>query len=130
MAETTKFQANFKLADGTLVNVYADNAADFEAQLTTLQDTTALIHSVSQSLGSAGPNPTFQRRSNYSKPAAPIAPAGEATPAPVVVEGQTPQCKHGNMVFREGVSARGPWKGWMCSAAKGATDKCDPIFIR
>jgi hypothetical protein len=134
MAETTKFQANFKLADGTLVNIYADNAADFESQLTVLQDTTALIHSVSQSLGSAGPNPTFQRRSNYSKPAVTsspeIADAAAARPAPVVVEGQTPQCKHGNMVFREGVSARGPWKGWMCSAVKGATDKCDPIFIR
>ena len=59
MAETTKFQANFKLADGTLVNVYADNSADFEAQLTTLQDTAALIHSVSQSLTSAGPAQTF-----------------------------------------------------------------------
>jgi hypothetical protein len=53
-----------------------------------------------------------------------------AAPAPVVTEGQAPTCKHGNMAFRNGVSARGPWKAWMCSAQKGALDKCDPIFLR
>lgn len=129
MAETTKFQANFKLADGTLVNVYADNAADFEAQLTTLQDTTALIHSVSQSLGSAGPTPSFPRRGGGYQQSAPR-PAAQATEAPQVVEGQTPTCAHGNMQLREGVSSKGPWKGWMCSAPKGATPKCDTIWIR
>ena len=53
MAENTKFQANFKLADGTLINIYADNAQEFEQQLANTQDMAALIHSVSQSLGSA-----------------------------------------------------------------------------
>lgn len=126
MSEATKFQANFKLADGTLVNIYADTSAEFEAQLGNVQDMAALIHSVSQSLGSAGPGRSFPSRSGYSKPA----PAAPATAAPAVVEGQTPTCKHGNMTFREGVSAKGPWKGWMCPAPKGATDKCDPIFVR
>ena len=125
MAETTKFQANFKLADGTLVNVYADGGADFEAQLTTLQDTAALIHSVSQSLTSAGPASTFPRRS-----AAPAPAARPAAPAQEVVEGQAPTCAHGNMTLREGVSAKGPWKGWMCAAPKGATPKCDTIWVR
>jgi hypothetical protein len=32
--------------------------------------------------------------------------------------------------FRNGTSARGPWKAWMCAAPKGAADKCDPIFLR
>ena len=54
----------------------------------------------------------------------------QAAPAPVVVEGQAPTCKHGTMVFRAGTSARGPWRAWMCSAPKGAADKCDPIFLR
>jgi hypothetical protein len=54
----------------------------------------------------------------------------KAAPAPAVTEGQAPTCNHGNMVFRNGTSARGPWKAWMCSAPKGATDKCDPIFLR
>jgi hypothetical protein len=124
MSETTKFQANFKLADGTLVNVYADNSAEFEAQLTTLQDTAALIHSVSQSLGSAGPAKTFQR--NFTP--RPQATAGAATPAPVVEEGKAPTCNHGPMTYKTGTNAKGPWKGWLCAAPKGATDKCAPIW--
>ena len=94
MSETTKFQANFKLADGTLINVYADNSAEFEAQLTATQDMTTLIHSVSQSLGSAGPAKTFQR--NYAPIPQPT--AGAATPAPAVEEGKAPTCSHGPMV--------------------------------
>ena len=128
MAETTKFQANFKLADGTLVNVYADNSAEFESQLTTLQDTAALIHSVSQSLGSAGPAKTFQR--NFTpRPAAAINPLDDrVNPAPQVQEGKSPMCSHGAMVFKTGTNAKGPWKGWLCAAPKGATDKCAPIW--
>lgn len=127
MAETTKFQANFKLADGTLVNVYADNSADFESQLTTLQDTAALIHSVSQSLGSAGPTAPFQRRQYpVGKGSAPV----EAAPAPAGSDDAAPQCAHGTMQLRSGTSARGPWKGWMCAAPKGVAPKCDTIWVR
>ena len=126
MAETTKFQANFKLADGTLVNVYADNSVEFESQLTTLQDTAALIHSVSQSLGSAGPGSSFPRRQYPGKGSAPI-----AAPAAAPTNGDAPpQCAHGTMSLREGVSAKGPWKGWMCAAPKGVAPKCDTIWIR
>ena len=125
MSETTKFQANFKLADGTLINVYADNAQDFETQLAATQDLTTLIHSVSQSLGSAGPAKTFQR--NYAP--RPQASAGApATPAPAVEEGKAPTCSHGPMVYKTGTNAKGPWTGWLCSAPKGATDKCAPIW--
>ena len=48
--DSTKFQVNFKLADGTLVNIYAQDSGELESSLTTIQDTAALIHSVSQSL--------------------------------------------------------------------------------
>ena len=123
MAETTKFQANFKLADGTLVNIYADSSADFEAQLASLQDTAALIHSVSQSLGSAGPAAPFQRRQYPAKAPSqgPIAPPAD---------GAEPQCSHGTMQLRTGTSAKGPWKGWMCAAPKGVAPKCDTIWVR
>lgn len=124
MSETTKFQANFKLADGTLVNIYADSAQEFETQLASLQDTTALIHSVSQSLGSAGPAKTFQR--SYAP--RPQAAQGAATPAPAIEEGKSPNCSHGPMVYKTGTNAKGPWKGWLCSAPKGATDKCAPLW--
>jgi hypothetical protein len=34
------------------------------------------------------------------------------------------------MALRSGTSARGPWNGYMCAAPKGATDKCETIWIR
>ena len=124
MSETTKFQANFKLADGTLINVYADTAADFETQLAATQDMTALIHSVSQSLGSAGPAKTFQR--SYAPRPQAAAPTAAQTQA--VEEGKSPTCSHGPMTYKTGTNAKGPWKGWLCGAPKGATDKCAPIW--
>lgn len=124
MAETTKFQANFKLADGTLVNLYADTATELEKSLGEIQDLAPLVHSVSQSLTSAGPARTFQPRRMASAGSAP------AEGQPQVVEGQAPTCKHGNMTHRSGTGAKGPWKAWMCPAPKGTPDQCDPIWIR
>ena len=128
MADKTAFQANFKLADGTLINIYADDAAKFEAQLGSVQDLATLIHSVSGTLGSSGmatvrkafPNatPVVHPLDDRANPPAGGAPTG------------SPSCKHGAMVFKEGVSQRGPWRAWMCSAPRGAADKCEPNFLR
>ena len=115
--ESTKFQVNYKLADGTLVNIYAVSAADLEAQLTTLQDTAALIISTSDIFrGSGSPAPV----------------SNTAAPAPVAAPVQAGNvCKHGTMAYREGVNAAGKaWKGYMCSAPRGATDKCPTIWVR
>lgn len=125
MAELTKFQANFKLADGTLINVYADNAADFEAQLASTQDMAALIHSVSQSLGSAGPAKTFSSNRSFAP-----RPEAQAPAAPATNPGETPTCKHGTMTYRTGTNARGTWQGYMCPAPKGTPDQCKPVFVR
>ena len=119
---TTKIQVNYG-KDGVLVNVYADNQAELETLLASVQDVSSLINSVNGSLRGT-PAPTV----------ASVAESFGATPvaasAPVVTEGQAPTCKHGNMVHRTGTSARGPWRAWMCAAPKGATDKCDAIFLR
>ena len=76
-SETTKLQVNFKLMDGTLINLYADNAGELESLLTTVQDTAPLIQGVSQSLGnsvrsSAVPNNQFVRQvdDRFNPPAA------------------------------------------------------------
>jgi hypothetical protein len=119
---TTKIQINYG-KDGVLVNVYADNQAELESLLASVQDVSSLINSVNGSLRGT-PAPTVASVAE-SFGATPV-----AAPAPVVTEGQAPTCKHGNMTFRTGTSARGPWKAWMCSAPKGAADKCDPIFLR
>ena len=38
-------------------------------------------------------------------------------------------CKHGEMRFKEGVGAKGPWKGYFCPTPKGTPDQCKPQFI-
>ena len=58
-----------------------------------------------------------------------VAAAFNATPV-AQDPGSAPSCRHGAMNYREGVSQRGPWRAHMCSAPKGAADKCDPIFMR
>ena len=119
MADNTAFQANFKLADGTLINIYAEDAAKFEAQLGSVQDLASLIHSVSGTLGSAGVA-NIKKAFPNATPVAPTSDQGNM--------GQS--CKHGAMVYNEGTSARGPWRAWMCAAPKGAPDKCEAIWIR
>jgi len=120
---TTKIQVNYG-KDGVLVNVYADNQAELEALLASVQDVASLINSVNGSLRGA-PAPTVASVAESFNATSVAAPA-----QPQVVEGQAPTCSHGNMTYRTGTSARGPWRAWMCSAPKGAVDKCDPIFLR
>ena len=120
MADNTAYQANFKLADGTLINIYAVDGTAFEIQLGVLQDMATLIHSVSASLGSAGVANVRKAFPGATPVAAPAAPSA----------GEGQMCKHGAMVYKEGTSARGPWKAWMCAAPKGAPDKCEAIWIR
>ena len=122
--ENTKFQINYKLNDGTLINLYATDVKDLETGLNDLGMVATLIKATSNDLHGGAPAPTVASVAE-SFGATPV-----AAPAPVVTEGQAPTCKHGNMAFRTGTSARGPWKAWMCAAPKGAVDKCDPIFLR
>ena len=126
--ENTKFQINYKLNDGTLINLYASDVKDLEAGLADLGMLATLIRTTGNDLHGGVPTPAPTVASiaaQFKETTAPV-----AAPAPVVTEGQAATCKHGNMVFRNGTSARGPWKAWMCSAPKGALDKCDPIFLR
>ena len=119
--EGTKFQVNFKTADGTLINLYAATVTELETGLADLAMNSMNIKATAAELGSvkaAGPAPT----------AASVAQAFNATP--VAPAGGAQSCAHGEMVFKTGTSTKGPWKGYMCPTPKGATDKCDPIFVR
>lgn len=119
-SESTKFQVNYKLADGTLVNLYATDVRDLETSLTDLAMVSSLIASTSDSFrGNAAPAavhnpaPAVNRLDDRANP-----PSGNV-------------CKHGPMTYREGVNAQGKaWKGFMCGAPKGATDKCQTIWVR
>ena len=120
--ENTKFQVNYKLADGTLINLYATDVKDLETGLTDLSMVATLIKSTSAEL--SGGNATAAAVTN-------IQAAFNATPvaAPVEQPGSK-ACKHGVMAFKTGTSARGPWQGYMCAAPKGAVDKCETIWVR
>ena len=122
--EGTKFQINYKLNDGTLINLYAASVTELESGLADLAMNAMNIRATGLELsGGAAPvaAPTV----------AAVAQAFNATPvaAPAPAAGGN-TCRHGVMALREGTSARGPWKGYMCAAPKGATDKCDTIWVR
>ena len=106
--EGTKFQVNYKLNDGTLINLYAATVQELEAGLADLAMNAANIRATGAEL--AGGAPTVA--------AAPVQTGGANS------------CKHGAMSLRSGVGQKGPWSGYMCAAPKGAPDKCDTIWVR
>ena len=127
--ESTKFQVNYSLPNGTLVNIYAASVSELEAGLADLAMNALNIRATGAELsGGAGapasaPAPTV----------AAVAAAFNATPvaASIPASFETVQnCRHGQMTLRTGTSAKGPWKGYMCAAPKGAVDKCDTIWVR
>lgn len=125
--ENTKFQINYKLADGTLINLYASDVKDLETGLVDLSMVAALIKSTAGEL-SGGSTAAATAVQN-------IQAAFNATPVAVTPTGQdaataVKMCKHGQMVFKTGTNARGQWQGYLCAAPKGAPDKCDAIFLR
>jgi hypothetical protein len=122
--EGTKFQINYKLNDGTLINLYAASVTELESGLADLAMNAMNIRATGLELsgGQAAPAPTV----------AAVAQAFNATPvqaAPAPAGGGN-SCRHGVMTLRSGVGQKGPWSGYMCAAPKGAPDKCDTIWVR
>ena len=128
-SDATKYQINFKThKDGTLINLYADSIKELETQITDISMIAFLIKTTEKELlttpGAPVSAPTVEA----------VAQAFNATPvvapAPVEAPGNK-ACKHGTMPYKEGVNAAGKaWRGYMCPAPRGATDKCEPIWVR
>jgi hypothetical protein len=119
--EGTKFQINYKLADGTLINLYAANVQELETGLNDLGMVSTLIKATGAEFTGGQPAPTV----------AAVAQAFNATPvAAPAPSGGGNTCRHGAMTLRSGVGQKGPWSGYMCAAPKGAPDKCDTIWVR
>lgn len=126
--DTTKFQINYKLSDGTLINLYATDVKELETGLADLGMLASLIKSTSNDLsGSATASAVANLQAAGLNPTPVAAPV--AAPAAAPAQGGN-VCRHGAMVYKEGVSQKGPWKAYMCAAPKGAPDKCDAIWIR
>ena len=123
--ENTKFQINYKLSDGTLINLYAADVKDLETGLNDLGMVAALIKATAADLGGGATATAVQN----------IQAAFNATPVAVTSTGQdaagaSKMCRHGQMAYKTGTSAKGPWQGYMCAAPKGAPDKCETIWVR
>jgi hypothetical protein len=128
-SETTKYQINFKThKDGTLVNIYADSIKELETQITDISMIASLIKTTEAELYTGAPSaPSAPTVASVAAAfgGTPVAPAATQIPSQ-----SSNTCRHGVMAYREGTSAKGPWKGYMCAAPKGATDKCDTIWVR
>ena len=127
--EGTKFQINYKLNDGTLINLYAASVTELEAGLADLAMNAMNIKATGIELSGSQPAPTAPTVEAVAQ-AFNATPVAAPQPVAVTPTGQSFQCKHGAMVYREGTSAKGPWRAYMCPAPKGAPDKCDASFLR
>ena len=126
--ESTKFQVNYKLSDGTLINLYAASVTELESGLADLAMNALNIRATGNEL-SGGSAPVAAPAPTVAAVAAAFNATPVAAPAPA---GGDQSCRHGVMTFRSGTSARGPWKGYMCASPQGTPkeDKCETIWIR
>ena len=124
--ESTKFQINYKLADGTLINLYASSVTELESGLADLAMNALNIRTTGHDLSGGAVAPVAAAAPTVAA----VAASFNATPVAAPAAEGSQVCRHGQMAFRSGTSAKGPWKGYMCAAPKGATDKCETIWIR
>jgi len=125
--ENTKFQINYKLSDGTLINLYASDVKDLETGLVDLSMVATLIKSTSAEL--SGGNATAAAVTNIQA-AFNATPVTQALPPQVVEALGVKTCKHGAMSYKTGTNARGTWQGYMCPSPKGDPSKCETIWVR
>jgi hypothetical protein len=124
--ENTKFQINYKLSDGTLINLYASDVKDLETGLNDLGMVAALIKATGADLGGGNATAAAVQNIQAQFNATPVAAVPNAAPADAGVK----MCKHGAMSFKSGTSARGAWQGYMCPSPKGDPTKCETIWVR
>jgi hypothetical protein len=124
------FQVSSKLPDGRIFVVAADTYEEFRHHLNDvlgLEGTDKLINTMSASLEGVSLLDAAVSNVTSAIPGTTELPPRTSTPSTAPV-GRS--CKHGPMTKREGSSAKGPWKGYMCPTPKGTPDQCDAIFLR
>ena len=109
--EGTKFQINYKLNDGTLINLYAATVTELESGLADLAMNAMNIRATGAELSGGAPAPTVAAVAQ-SFNATPV-----ATPAP---SGGGNSCRHGVMTLRSGVATGVALKACATAATVGA----------
>lgn len=127
------FQVSSKLNDGRIFVIGADTFADFKNNLVDVlgpAGADAVITTMAVSIEGA-PVTLEQAVSNVTAQfpsATPVSQAPQTITPSTAPTGRS--CKHGPMTKRQGASAKGPWKGYMCPTPKGTPDQCEPVFLK
>lgn len=127
--ETWKFQSSFKTGSKgqNMHNVRGEDFNEYVEHLKAFAESYGKIAEIEALIDGA----SFVAESLLgSKPATPSAAPAAAPASNVHANPNTnsPVCAHGEMVYKTGTGAKGPWKAWMCTAPKGQT--CTPIWDR
>lgn len=130
MQDDWMFQLSLKFGpnnDGML-NVRGITTEHFVDNIRGLRTAIAEAVAATQELSAMGtvvhsfPDAQVHAQTTVATPAAAI----PATAAAPTFAG--PNCLHGAMVRRTGVSARGSWGAWFCPTPKGTVGQCQAIF--
>ena len=116
-----KFQLNVKNSAGTLLNFYFYEVDEEEIKkvLEVIANITPEVQAIETLYNAQG----VLRQALGATPV-----EQSATKSASATGGKA--CKHGEMTFRTGQSAKGPWKGHFCPSPKGTPDQCEPQFVR
>jgi hypothetical protein len=124
------FQVSSKLNDGRIFVIGADTFVDFKSHLVDVlgpAGAEAVITTMATSIEGA-PITVEQAVSNVQASIPATVVANQTFTPSTAPTGRT--CKHGPMLKKQGTSAKGPWKGYMCPTPKGTPDQCDAVFLR
>jgi hypothetical protein len=146
MTENWKLQVSLKTPAGTLINVRADNPGELASELDFVITKAGQIVEAEQAFtgtanvaGALGAQniqtqaqaPQQQNWGNdgyQQQPPPAFAPQQQAAPA--APQGPAPSCVHGQMQYRTGNGAKGPWQAYFCPTPKGTPNQCQAQFIR
>lgn len=135
--QNSKVQINYKLDDGTLINVYAENGPELTNLLEGLQQAAPLIretHGVIalakvasvDSVAKQAEQPT-EGWNNQGPPPGWV-PQQTQQPQYSQPSNGGPTCQHGPMVQRSGNKNGRAWTGWFCPTPQGTPNQCPPQF--
>lgn len=133
MSDNWKLQQNVKVGQD-LINLRGDNPDEFKAVLEWAVENAALFVNVQAALNAVEKVPALA--GNVTSTQVQQEQQGgwggqqqQAAPSFANPASAAPSCRHGERVFREGKSAKGPWKAYFCPS-RDRNDQCDAQWVK
>ena len=133
MSDSFKIQQNVKV-NQDLINLRADNPEEFKAIAEWVIENAHLLVNVQTALNGVPPalagsvTKTQVVQDNPPQQGSWAQPQGQA-PSFANPASAAPSCRHGERTFREGKSAKGPWKAYFCPS-RDRNDQCDAQWVK